>query len=429
MKKILASAILFFAVIVLSSASEPAGFNIAWRGLTWDASLSNVLPVDEKNKVISYLNNQFRQILASSGISDLSAASFSDDAASEASASAFKYAILPVITVFRQIESEKSGTFFSCEIKLTIQHYSGEGAGAYLGPGAVAGEGAGADAGTDSIAGTDAIGNRDRVFYLKHIGSGEDSGQAMQKSLEGIVDQFEFLLVEFEEWSDSFRVIDIYQGTVIINSGKNDGLCKGDFLHSFDPWQSGKVTGDFVVEKTDTDISYARILKVKQYPKAGDPLFRDDFIGFSLTVYTDYFSGEIFSGFISGADLLWRKGLYVFHPLAGLKFLDIKDENDASIAVLIPYAGFQIVRHIGSMTFSSMLSAGAGCVSDSSLYSGKYSGWQYKGGTVKAKAERRMGRRFSVFAEAGYSYWYSSDVTELPDIAGFLAGGGVSVKF
>lgn len=81
------------------------------------------------------------------------------------------------------------------------------------------------------------------------------------------------------------------------------------------------------------------------------------------------------------------------------------------------------------MTLSSMITAGAGYVSDSDLYSTEYRGWQYKGGMVKASAERRFGNRFSLFAEAGYSYWYSDDVKELSDIAGFLAGGGVSVKF
>ncbi len=419
-KKISVSAILFFAVIATASASETSEFNIGYRGLTWDESLSDALTADKKNEVTSYLNNQFIQILTSSGLFVVSE-SPQEEGKREEYASG-NYSLFPVITVFKEVESEISGYFFDCQITLTVRNDSDTEVETEVNPEVEVPPEVNADLNTGSD------GSASEVFYLKHIGSGKNSAIAMQKSLEGIVDQFEFLLIGFEQWSDSFRVIDIYQGAVIINSGKKRGLRKGDFLHSFD-YKSGKITGDFVVEKTDGDISYARILKVKKYPKAGDPLRLDDFIGFSVNGYTDYFSGGEFSGYTSGVSLLWSGGLYVFHPLAGFEYFSIKDINDAFIDILIPYGGFKIVRHIGAMTLSSLITAGAGYVSDSDLLGTEYRGWQYKGGTVKASVERRFGNRFSVFAEAGYSYWYSDDVRELTDIAGFLAGGGVSVKF
>lgn len=420
-KKISVSAILFFAVIAASSATETAEFNIGYRGLTWVESLSDALPADKKNEVTSYLDNQFIKILTSSGLFVVSESSREDGKREE---NAYEnYSLFPVITVFKQVESEISGYFFDCQVALTILNNSDTEVVAEVNTEAEVNPEADADLNTESD------GRASEVFYLKHIGSGENSAVAMQKSLEGIVDQFEFLLIGFEQWSDSFKVIDIYQGAVIINSGKKGGLRKGDFLHSFDPWNSGKITGDFVVEKADGDISYARILKVKKYPKAGDSLRLDDFTGFAVNGYTDYFSGEEFSGITTGFSLVWWGGLYVFHPLAGFEYFSIKNINEAFIDMLIPYGGFKIVRHIGSMTLSSLITAGAGYVSDSDLYSTVYRGWQYKGGTVKASAERRFGNRFSLFAEAGYSYWYSGDVKELTDIAGFLAGGGVSVKF
>lgn len=335
----------------------------------------------------SFLDTRFLAILSSSEIFTVIPVS-SPAAAFQGKEAESGISVKPVPVDFRLVESEKSGYFFKCAL--------------------------------DVIVSDSRLPEEETVFKIEGLGSGESSVQALSSSLDSVVRQFEYLLVNFETWSERFRIIDIYRGTAVINTGKTSGIRKGDILHSYD-YQSGKITGSFVIERSEDDISFARVLEQKKKPLPGDPLYAERFRGGNLTGYGLYFSGERFSGCSAGLLLSWSGSLYVFNPVAGFEFLSVSEESGGSYELSIPYAGFKIVRHIGLFTLYSMITAGKGYIPGG--------GWDYTGGQVRAGLSRRTYSRFLFSAEAGYAYWHSKDVSDYPDIAGFLLGAGVTVKF
>ena len=377
LKKPLLFTVLFMISVFLSPAESDEGlFHIVYRSLTWNAVLTQDFPAGMKNTASDYLDENFVRVLSSSGIAILN-----DNAAGKE----LRYSFHPEAAEFEIIESQRSGYFFNFALDIAIENYSGS-------------EG-------------------EKAFRLKALGSGRSADEALINSMEMIVDQFSNLVTGFEEWSESVRIVDVYQGTVIINTGKKGGLRKGGFLYSKEN------RGSYVVEKTDDGIAFARMLNSAIKPDPGDLLEAYDRFGISADIFTDFFSGDRFSGTACGASLIWTRGLYVFHPEAGVEILKLSDGSGilSDFNLVIPYAGFRIVRHINSFTLSSGISAGAGFLSGE--------GMEYSGGKVRASIEKRIKNRFAVSIAAGYSYMFPENIADNPDISGFFIGGGLGIRF
>lgn len=309
-----------------------------------------------------------------------------------------QYLFSPYLRQFELLESERSGFFYTIEVVITVFKYSDDG-GEY---------GSG----------------EEEDFSLKSIGSGSSEDEALNSAIDNIIAQFEIFLSEFEEWSDGLKIIDIYQDTIVINKGKKHGIKKGDFLRSSD-YLTGKTTGEFIVERAEDDISYVRPLWKKQEITPGDFLEEYNYFGASLGAYANYFIGETYSGFSTGAYLLWSRWIYVFHPYLGGEYLSISGGNFEKIDIYMPYVGVRMVRQIGYFTVLSSLSFGLGYVSGIGIEPG----WEYVGGLAKIGGAWRINRRFSVGIDVGYSYYHSLDYFNAPSIAGFTIGGGGEINF
>ena len=317
-----------------------------------------------------------------------------DGAGAEQARKVYRYSISPKITEFNIIESETSGLFLKISIIFTFE---------------------------------DNRDNNARDFSISAIGWGQSKSAVITDALNKIVNQFEYVIIEFEELTDRFRVLDVFQGTVVINAGRNRGIKKGDFFYSYD-YNTGKRTGNFVIERREENLAFARVLNTKVEPETADLLKGYNYIGILSKTYVNYFSGNTFSGYLAGTRVLWTRGLYSVNPALGIDIYDLADFNDNKLTLMSPYIGLRIVRYIKSFSLSSTFSLNRGYVSSSDI-EGVAPGWEYYGGTAKAEIEKRIMKHFSIHIEGGYTGFFSPDHENYPEISGFIFGAGIGLKF
>ena len=356
---------------------------------------------EEHENISAFINRNFVHRLTVSGafnvfdFSDqLGAGADEDGADTEQTRKVYRYSISPKITEFNIIESETSGLFLKITIIFTLED------------------------------------NRDNNvmdFSISAIGWGQSKSAVITDVLNKIVNQFEYVIIEFEELTDRFRVLDVFQGSVVINAGRNRGIKKGDFFYSYD-YNTGKRTGDFVIERREENLAFARVLNTKTEPETADLLKPYNYIGILPKIYVNYFSGNTFSGYLTGARVLWTRGLYSVNPVLGLDIYNLADLNDSKLVLVSPYVGLRIVRYIKSFSLSSMFLFNRAYVSSSEITEAA-SGWEYFGGTAKAEIEKRIMKHFSIHMEAGYTGFFSSDHENYPEVSGFIFGAGIGLKF
>ena len=364
-----------------------------------DIGLSEIdfidLLIEENKNISSSINKSFIDMLDASGIFNIF--DYSESLPSESNVEQVKkmhrYSICPEITEFDITESETSGLFLKLTINFTIENY---------------------------------INDTRKDLSVSAIGWGKNRRGVIANSLDKIINQFEYVVAEFEELADSFRIVDIYQGSVIINKGKNRKIKKGDFLYSYD-YQTGKKTGNFVIERADQKLSYARILDTKVEPKTEDPLKSYNYIGILSETYVNSFSGNFFSGYLRGTKIIWTRWLYTVNPIFGLNRYELTSIDGEKIVLMTPYLGLRVVRYIKSFSFSTSFTFDRGYVSETEI-ARTTSGWKYYGGTVKAEISKRIMKHFFIHAEGGFSGFFSPDYDYYPEITGFVFGGGIGLK-
>ena len=357
-------------------------------------SVLSTLLTEEKEKISSSINKSFIGMLTASGVFNISDYSNSPGIYAERLKKRHNYSVSPKITEFNITESEASGLFLKISIIITVENY---------------------------------IDNTEKDFSVSAIGWGRDISALITNSLSNVTSQLEYVITGFEELADNIRIKDIYQGSIVINGGKKQGIKTGDFLYSYD-YHTGKKTGTFVVDRSEQNISYARILDTKVMPTAGDPLKAYNYLGIMLEANYNYFTGEFFTGNSRGAMIIWTRGLYTVNPVFGINRYDLAHIDGPKIVLLNPYAGFRIVRYIKTFTISSVVTLGGGYVSESEIY-GLPLDWEYFGGTVKIEVSKRIVKHLFINLEGGYTGFLSSDYGSYPDITGFVIGGGIVFKF
>ena len=404
-KKTLISIIfLFFTFYLYSAGQHEENFFVYYKDVAWAISqqkeeLSN-LSTEENKNISAHINKNFMNMLVASGFFKVVNPSDLPEAELEKVKETAGYSVSPEITEFEFTESATSGIFLKISIIFPVEKHRKK---------------------------------NEKSITVSAIGWGKNRSEAITNSLNSIVNQFVYVMPLFDELAENFKISDIYQGTVIVNNGKNKGIKKGDFLYSYD-YQTGKKTGHFVVERTEEGLSYARILDTKVKPKMGDPLKSDNYIGILSETYADYFLGDEFSGIAAGSMILWTRGLYDFYPFVGVtrfSIVDIADAGNNKMVFITPYLGIRIVRYIKSFSFSADISFGAGFLTESEIPVISPTGWEwnYFGGTFKAEISKRIMKHLFIHVEAGYTVWFPYDYENYPNIAGFIVGGGIGLKF
>ncbi|MCL2792919.1 MAG: hypothetical protein FWD87_07490 [Spirochaetaceae bacterium] len=351
------------------------------------------LSIEERKNIVSFLNENFINMLTASGV--FTVFDFSDYPEKDAERiGMYRYLLSPKITEFNITESETSGLFLKISINFTFE---------------------------------DNINNTRRNFSTSAIGWGNNRNRMIANALDKVINQFESVIVEFEELAERFRIIDIFQGSVVINAGRNRGIRKGDFFYTYD-YLTGEKTGNFIVENVEENLAFARILDTKVTPEVASLLRPYNYTGLLSKASVSYFTGRFFSGNVVGARVLWTKGFYTINPILGLNRYGLADANNNKVAVISPYMGLRIVRYIRSFTISSVASFDVGYVSENKIW-GTTSGWEYFGGTVKLEVSRRITDHFSIHIEGGYTGFFSPNHEYFPEITGFVFGAGVGYRF
>lgn len=359
-----------------------------------DLSVLIDLSIEENKNISSSINNRFLNMLAATKVFDIH--DFSDlrpDSDIDRVKKMHRYSICPEITEFEITESEESGIFLKVTIVFIIENY---------------------------------LNNNRREIPVTAIGWGTNRINVIANSIDKITNQFEYVIGEFEELTDNFKIADIFQGSVVINNGKKRGIKAGDFFYSYD-YQTGKKTGNFVVERTEQNLSYARILDTKVKPQSGDPLKPYNYLGILSETYIDNFFGDFFSGYVMGTKIIWTRWLYTVNPIFGLNRYELTSIDGEKIVLMTPYLGLRVVRYIKSFSFSTSFTFDRGYVSETEI-ARTTSGWKYYGGTVKAEISKRIMKHFFIHAEGGFSGFFSPDYDYYPEITGFVFGGGIGLK-
>ena len=353
------------------------------------------LSIEERKKISSSINKSFIDMLTATGVFIIS--DFSDSPSKgnvERVKKTHRYSVCPEITEFNITESKTSGIFLKLTINFIIEDY---------------------------------FGSDKKELAVSAIGWGKNKSEVIANSLDKIIGQFEYVIAEFEELSERFRIVDIFQGSVVINSGKKKGIKAGDFFYSYD-YHTGKKTGNFIVERAEPNLSYARILNTKVNPEVEDPLKSYNYIGILVEAYMDSFSGTFFSGHVRGTKIIWTRGLYTVNPVFGLNVYDLTDIGGNKAVLVTPYLGFRIVRYIKSFSLSSLVTIDRGYLSETEI-SHTSPGWEYYGGTVKVEIAKKIMKHLYIHAEGGFSGFFSPDYDYYPEITGFVFGGGIGLKF
>ncbi|MCL2294059.1 MAG: hypothetical protein FWC36_04250 [Spirochaetes bacterium] len=361
-----------------------------------DAEIYQQLTLEEKREIALIINRNFADALAASGFFLVDFAVHYLEAAEEAERM-YGYSISSEIAQFDIIESETSGFFSNISIVFTLENRNN---------------------------------NSVRNLNVSAIGWGRDRGEAISSGLKKITNQFRYAVALFEELAGAFRIADIYHGTVVVNAGRNRGIRRGDFLYSYDH-RTGRRTGNFVVERSEDNLSFAKILNTRVRPRTGDVLKSYNYWGIITKPYVNYFFSADFSGFLAGNMVIWTRGLFGYNPVFGFNKLNLTDTRDSSLTLISPYFGFRVVRYISSFSLSAIAALNFAYLLESDIQEVS-SGWEYFGGTVKLDVGKRITKHFSIHLEGGFLGMFVINHRNNPDlwdIMGFTVGAGVGLKF
>ena len=272
-------------------------------------------------------------------------------------------------------------------------------------------------------------------FSIDTYGSGETQQDATREAAEAITSQLEFKLRSIEEFKLKSGVVEVLNGgNVIIELGSGMGLKKGDEFSILGTTvlASGHIiqnnTGLIVISDVKKDVSFGRVLYSNTPLIAGAQLAEIPRTGMDTSVYGRMFmDNNGISGGALGVKAVFARGFYDMRPYFGLE-IPVVDGTLNNLWPGLPasvYLGGEMIWYIKRLQIEPSIALGATGlvpVNDNEQFI-----LSHIGGTAGLAFNWMFSDSMRIYAEGGYSYWYTW-LTNLNAYGGIFAGLGVTFK-
>ncbi len=279
-------------------------------------------------------------------------------------------------------------------------------------------------------------------FLVDTYGNGDSQREAAQEASSSIATQLDYEIRSIEEFRLKTGILEVMPGgRVIIELGSDMGIMKGDEFSVINPRQlsSGhtvnEVSGLVVVSEVQPEVSYGRLLYGGKSVFPGDQLTEIPRFGADASVYVrgmfDIIGDVEFSGAAVGVRTSASRGFYGLRPVVGLEVpVGVGTANNYWPGLpLSVYGGGEFMWYFGRLQIEPNISLGAtGLVpiqDDEQFY------LTHVGGTMGLAVNWMVSDNMRIFAEGGYTYWFSlvpDILTQVQSFGGIFGGLGVTFK-
>jgi hypothetical protein len=267
-------------------------------------------------------------------------------------------------------------------------------------------------------------------FFVETSGSDENAQASAQNAIDSIPTTLEFEITKVPEFQLKTGVVEVDNGKVIIQFGRNMGIKPGyEFVMTesriLDSGLSlDEETGLLIVKEVAEEVSIATIFYGK--PQLGDQLKEVPRLGFDLSVYANLCIGlgeDAVNPFIMGIRGAASKGFYKFRPLFGVELPLMKDvplENSSAMA----YIGGEMKLYMRRLHISPSAGVGLG-VSFSSLETEEPE-LSHFGGLLNLSIAYLFNKNAKIEINPGFAGWVGKE--DYNDVIGLTFGAGACIK-
>ncbi|MBI9107631.1 MAG: hypothetical protein JEZ04_12865 [Spirochaetales bacterium] len=276
-------------------------------------------------------------------------------------------------------------------------------------------------------------------FTIGTYGSGETLEEAARNAADAVSAQLDFELRCIEEFQLKSGILEVMSGgRVILELGSNMGLVVGDEfqLVTSRVLSSGGTVKDknglLVVTDVRQELSYALVVYSDEPVYSGDQLSEVPRLGCDVSVYAHgFFDLTGLSGGTVGVRSVLSRGFWDLRPLFGIE-VPLLTGTLNSLWPGLPltvYGGGELLWYIGRFQIEPSIALGAtGLIpiaeTDEFLMT-------HIGGSVALTLNWMFSDNMRLFAEGGYSYWFSiapKALTSVSEFGGIFGGLGVTFK-
>lgn len=274
-------------------------------------------------------------------------------------------------------------------------------------------------------------------FFVETSGIEERQEDAVKEAVDRIAAELTFQIRSMEVFQLKTGILEVADGDVILEFGRNMGLRLGDeyAIVSSRVIGTGHVaedeTGVIVIKEVQDEFSVGEVLYANPRPAPGDQLQEIPRFGVDSTAYANMVSGGVSSTFVVGVKGTASRGFYAFRPLAGVE-MPINDMLSSSVIPLTAYVGGEYGIYMGRLKLAPSVAVGA----TGGYYSDPFTeepdvALTHIGAFAKATANVLVAKSVMVFAEAGFAWWNEVQGSGLPGVetyGGLTIGGGITIK-
>ena len=267
-------------------------------------------------------------------------------------------------------------------------------------------------------------------FAVNAYGQGETEVEAADAAVRAAAVQLGFELRKIEEFVLKSSVIEVLgNGEVIIGLGRESGIVCGDEL-AFEVGKDG-AGGLIVINRSEEDLSYGTVISRSDDVVPGARVDLVPRFGADLSPYARAFFDESgISPGCAGLRFVPVKGFYDLRPVAGIEVPLVADFIGGQwpgFPVSV-YAGFELFWILGRLQIEPAFVFGL--TSLVPIRAAEQFRISHAGGTAALTFNWMLFENLRIFAEGGYSYWYSTAASELPEVKAFGGiFGGIGVTF
>lgn len=276
-------------------------------------------------------------------------------------------------------------------------------------------------------------------FLIETYGSGETRLEAAVAAVEAIEAQLGFEIRNIEEFQLKSGIIEVMDGgTVILDLGSDDGLKTGD---EFSVMRPAPLSGDenpldetglLVLTNVKENLSYALTVYSDRPLFPGVQLKEISRFGVDVSAYgRGFITADGVAEGVAGMKTVFAGGFWDFRPFAGIEVpvvTGLLDGQWPGFPMTI-YGGAELMWYFGRLQIEPAIGLGfTGLIPTADDESFAFT---HIGGTASLTVNWMLLDNIRIFAEGGYSYWYSvasSDLTSVTNYGGIFAGLGVTFK-
>lgn len=254
-------------------------------------------------------------------------------------------------------------------------------------------------------------------FTVETDGLDADRATAVREAVDEIANQLRFEIVSIEEFRLRTIIAEVDGVEIVMQFGTDMGVSVGDEYNIVRQgetagFQTRERTGLVVVREVNDNFSRAYLVYADPEANPGEQLEEIPRFGVDIQPYAnvivDISGGNAFSPLLGVRGTLSR-GFFDLRPSAGLEVNlgPLVSGGGAPLLLTNLYAGGELHLYLGRLRFVPTAHLGAGLLFYLGDLSGETFALSHLGGILKAQIQYLVNDDLLIYAEAGWSQWFS----------------------